>query len=78
MIRRGVSVPTVEALRAFIAQETYPHSDSGLRSYMADHPGDPDLERGLALDDSGQRLGGRYGARRDAVPLRARKSAIYG
>ena len=48
VIRRGVPIPTVETLRAFIAQETYPHSDSGLRGYMADHPGDPDLERGLA------------------------------
>ncbi|HML21081.1 MAG TPA: HAD hydrolase-like protein [Aggregatilinea sp.] len=48
VIRRGVTIPQADSLRAFIAQEKYPHSDSGLRAYMAEHPGDPDLERGLA------------------------------
>jgi phosphoglycolate phosphatase-like HAD superfamily hydrolase len=47
-IRRGVVVPEANGLRQFIAQEKYPHSDSGLRGFMAEHPGDPDLERGLA------------------------------
>ncbi len=47
VIRRGVAIPQADSLRAFIAQEKYPHSDSGLRAYMAEHPGDPDLERGL-------------------------------
>jgi len=48
VIRRGVNVPQAESVRAFIAQGTYPHSDSGLRGYMSEHPGDPDLERALA------------------------------
>jgi phosphoglycolate phosphatase-like HAD superfamily hydrolase len=47
-IRRGVVIPEANGLRQFIAQEKYPHSDSGLRGFMAEHPGDPDLERGLA------------------------------
>lgn len=46
--RRNVTIPQVESLRAFIAQERYPHSNDGLQAYMAEHPGDPDLERGLA------------------------------
>jgi phosphoglycolate phosphatase-like HAD superfamily hydrolase len=56
VLRRDVSIPEANSLRAFIAQEKYPHSDSGLRAYMAEHPGDPDLERGLrwttAINDS--------------------------
>ncbi|NLF79384.1 MAG: HAD family hydrolase [Chloroflexi bacterium] len=44
---RHVTVPQVDSLRAFIEQEQYPHSDSGLRAYMLEHPDDPDLERGL-------------------------------
>jgi hypothetical protein len=48
VIRRGVAVPTADILRAFIAQNKHPHSDSGLRGFMADHPGDPDLDRALA------------------------------
>ncbi len=47
-IQRGVAVPEANGLRQFIAQEKYPLSDAGLRGFMAEHPGDPDLERGLA------------------------------
>lgn len=47
-IRRGVTVPEANFLRKFIAQEKYPHSDAGLRGFMEEHPGEPDLERGLA------------------------------
>lgn len=48
VIRRGVAIPQANALRAFIQQDRYPHSDSGLKAYMAEHPGDPELERALA------------------------------
>jgi hypothetical protein len=47
VIRRGVAVPTADILRAFIAQSKHPHSDSGLRGFIADHSGDPDLDRAL-------------------------------
>ncbi|MBN1967014.1 MAG: HAD hydrolase-like protein [Anaerolineae bacterium] len=46
--RRGVDIPTAEALRAFIEQKTYPLSNDGLRQYMAEHSGDPVLECGMA------------------------------
>jgi len=48
VIRRGVTIPQAESLRAFIAQDRFPLSDSGLRGYMGEHPGDPELERALA------------------------------
>ncbi|NLF77866.1 MAG: HAD family hydrolase [Chloroflexi bacterium] len=48
IIQRGTVIPQADSLRAFIAQNSYPHSDAGLRGYMQEHPGDPDLERGLA------------------------------
>lgn len=48
VIRRGVTIPQADSLRRFIAQDRFPHSDSGLRGYMAEHPGDPELERALA------------------------------
>ena len=48
VIRRNVAIPQADALRAFIDQPKYPHSDAGLKQYMGEHPGDPDLERGLA------------------------------
>ena len=48
IIQRGTAIPQADSLRAFIAQNDYPHSDAGLRGYMQEHPGDPDLERGLA------------------------------
>ncbi len=34
VIRRGTPIPTAAILRDFIAQEKYPHSDSGLRGFM--------------------------------------------
>lgn len=46
--RRGVAIPRAEALRAFIAQEQYPHSNDGLAGYMREHRGEPDLERAMA------------------------------
>ncbi|MBN1679247.1 MAG: HAD hydrolase-like protein [Anaerolineae bacterium] len=48
VIRRSVSIPQAESLRAFIDQDTFPHSNDGLKAYMAEHPGDPELERGMA------------------------------
>ncbi len=48
VIRRHVSIPMANALRAFIEQDRYPHSNDGLAGYMAEHPGDPELERGIA------------------------------
>jgi phosphoglycolate phosphatase-like HAD superfamily hydrolase len=48
VIRRKVAIPEARSLRAFIEQDTYPHSNDGLKVYMQDHPGDPELERGLA------------------------------
>lgn len=48
VIRRSVAVPEAGILRQFIAQDKYPHSDSGLRGFMQEHPGEPDLDRALA------------------------------
>ncbi len=48
VIRRGAIVPEAAILRTFIAQEKHPHSDSGLRGFIEEHPGDPDLDRALA------------------------------
>lgn len=48
ILQRGTAIPQADSLRAFIAQNAHPHSDAGLRAYMQDRPGDPDLERGLA------------------------------
>ncbi|HEX3052189.1 MAG TPA: hypothetical protein VHP83_16135 [Aggregatilineaceae bacterium] len=48
VVKRGISIPEAASLRAFIAQEQYPHSDSGLRGYMTEHPDDVDLKRALA------------------------------
>lgn len=45
--RRGVTIPQADSLRAFIAQDVHPHSDDGLRGYLAEHLGDPELEQGL-------------------------------
>ncbi len=45
--RRNAHIPEVNAIRAFIEQDKYPHSNDGLRAYMAEHPDEPDLERGL-------------------------------
>ena len=48
VIRRSTSVPQAPILREFIAQSQYPQSDAGLRGFMTQHPGEPDLERALA------------------------------
>lgn len=48
VIRRGVSIPEVPSLRAFIGQETHPHSNDGLRDYMAEHADDPELATAMA------------------------------
>ncbi|MBN2304454.1 MAG: HAD family hydrolase [Anaerolineae bacterium] len=45
--RRKVAIPQAEPLRAFIAQDQYPHSNDGLKTYMQQHPGDPVLEQAL-------------------------------
>lgn len=46
--RRNVEIPQADAIRAFIEQEKHPHSDAGLKAYMAEHPNDPVLEQALA------------------------------
>jgi phosphoglycolate phosphatase-like HAD superfamily hydrolase len=48
VIQRGVVIPEAAILRAFIAQDEHPHSDSGLRAFIKEHPGEPDLDRALA------------------------------
>lgn len=48
VIRRNVSIPQAEALRAFIEQNKFPHSNDGLNAYMQAHPNEPDLERAMA------------------------------
>ncbi len=48
VVKRGIPIPEAASLRSFIAQEQYPHSDSGLRGYMTEHPDDADLKRALA------------------------------
>jgi phosphoglycolate phosphatase-like HAD superfamily hydrolase len=48
VIRRGVTIPQADSVRAFANQNQYPLSNSGLRDYMQEHPDDPDLERAWA------------------------------
>ncbi len=48
VIRRKVDIPQVAALRAFITQETYPHSNSGLDGYLSEHPDDSELKTARA------------------------------
>jgi len=48
VVKRGIPIPEAASLRSFIAQVQYPHSDSGLRGYMTEHPDDADLKRALA------------------------------
>ncbi len=48
VIRRKVTIPAAQSIRAFVNQDQHPHSDSGLKAYMQSHPGDPELERALA------------------------------
>lgn len=50
--RRNVHIPQADALRAFIAQKDFPLSNSGLKGYMAQHPGDAELERGMAWSEA--------------------------
>ncbi|MBN1261917.1 MAG: HAD family hydrolase [Anaerolineae bacterium] len=45
---RGFTPPQAASLRAFIASDGYPKSNAGLAAYMADHPGDAELETALA------------------------------
>ena len=47
VIRRHANIPEMNSIRAFIESE-FPKSNDGLRSYMKEHPGDPELENGLA------------------------------
>ena len=47
VIRRHANIPEMNSLRAFIESE-FPKSNDGLKSYMEKHPGDPELENGLA------------------------------
>ncbi len=48
VIRRAVEIPQADAIRAFIEQDQFPHSNDGLRAYMEANPGNPELERGMA------------------------------
>lgn len=48
VIRRKVSIPQADAIRAFIEQDKHPHSNDGLSGYIAEHPDEPDLERAMA------------------------------
>lgn len=47
VIRRGVTPPTAEQLRAFIEDDAYPKSNDGLKAYMESHSA-PELDTGLA------------------------------
>jgi len=47
VIARGVEIPQANKIRAFIEQDTYPHSNDGLKAYMAEHP-DPELDTAWA------------------------------
>lgn len=46
VIERGAKVPSGESVKAFIASGQ-PLSNKGLAAYMAEHPGDPELEQAL-------------------------------
>ncbi|MBI5957712.1 MAG: HAD hydrolase-like protein, partial [Chloroflexi bacterium] len=56
VINRKAAIPQAASLKAFVNQKEFPHSDAGLKGYMAQHPGDPELERALvwtqAVNDS--------------------------
>ena len=47
VIQRGATIPAAASVRAFAAQQVHPLSNSGLQAYMAEHPGDPDLDAAL-------------------------------
>ena len=44
VLRRGAALPEFPNVRAFVAQEEFPHSNEGLKLYMDANPGKPDLE----------------------------------
>ena len=46
VIERGAKVPSGESVKAFIVSGQ-PLSNKGLAAYMAEHPGDPELEQAL-------------------------------
>jgi phosphoglycolate phosphatase-like HAD superfamily hydrolase len=48
VIRRGAAIPSAELTRAFVAQDQYPLSNDGLKSFMAEHQNEPDLEQAMA------------------------------
>ena len=43
-LARGVKLPDFPNVRAFVAQEQFPHSNEGLKLYMDANPGKTDLE----------------------------------
>jgi phosphoglycolate phosphatase-like HAD superfamily hydrolase len=45
VIQRQVEIPHPASLRAFVVQTQHPLSNTGLKVFMAEHPGDPDLDR---------------------------------
>jgi phosphoglycolate phosphatase-like HAD superfamily hydrolase len=48
VIRRKVDIPQATALRAFIKQDTHPHSNDGLAAYLKEQGRNPELESGMA------------------------------
>lgn len=45
VIARHAQIPNAASVRAFIAQDRYPHSNDGLRAYQEEIAADPDLQR---------------------------------
>jgi phosphoglycolate phosphatase-like HAD superfamily hydrolase len=45
--RRNVAIPEANALRTFIEQNKFPHSNDGLKAYMEEQGNNPELEQGL-------------------------------
>ncbi len=52
VIARRAPVPEVPAVREFLAQTEFPHSNDGLRDYMARRGGDAELETALAWSEA--------------------------
>jgi phosphoglycolate phosphatase-like HAD superfamily hydrolase len=48
VIRRGAAIPSAELTRAFVEQDQHPLSNDGLKSFMAEHPNEPELEQAMA------------------------------
>ncbi len=46
VIKRGVKIPEAPRIRAFIADETYPGSNDGMKAYKEAYP-DPELDKAL-------------------------------